>query len=227
MGIWDLIGEAVDWVKEKIEDAVDWVKDKLSSKTYDEDDVEDHIDVDAVLAEFRADIKDDVDKVEKKCMDTIYSLFLELMEKTKSKFPDLVDIIKTEQRKVEYDLNGSVMKYVKEHLSKNDPQFLNILKMNPGKAKKDALDTVTKQVLEKAENDFRLKLKRHTQDLLKEFTDRLNTRIAEQEQQMNWRIEELEKLQKEAEKGKINVDALKEDCAPAMEAAECIIQMLK
>ena len=51
MGFLDFFGNAVDWIKEKVEDAIDWVKDKLSSTTYDENSVEAHVDVDAVLCE--------------------------------------------------------------------------------------------------------------------------------------------------------------------------------
>lgn len=227
MGFLDFFGNAVDWIKEKVEDAIDWVKDKLSSTTYDENSVEAHVDVDAVLAEFRENIKSDVDNLEKKCMDTISPLFTDLMKKTKNKFPDLVEIIENEQRKAEYQLKGSVLKYVKEHLSKNDSQFLSVLKMNPGKAKRDALDAVTKRVLRSAENDFKRKLKRYVEYVLAEFTKRLDTRITNQEEQMNRSIEKMEQLRAEAEHGQINIEALKESCIPVMESAECIIQTLE
>ena len=148
---WD---SAKSWVKEKVDKAVDWVKEKLSRKKYDEDDVEDHVDVDAVLAEFRETIQDEVNDAEKRCMDSISVLFTDLIEKTQEKFPDLVEIIKNEQQKAENELKGTVMKYVKEHLSKNDAKFLRVLKMNPGKAKEDALDLATENVLNDAEKSF-------------------------------------------------------------------------
>lgn len=226
MGFFSFFRDAVDWVCEKVEDAVDWVKDKLSRKTYDENAIEDHVDVDAVLADFRKAIKDDVKAAENSCMASVSTLFSDLTKKTGAKFPDLVAIIENEQKKAEDELKGTVIKYVKEHLSKNDPQFLKVLKMKPGEAKKAALDRATERVLEEAESAFYVKLKKYAEHLLEEFSGRLNIRIADQEEQMNRRIKELEKLQAEAEEGQIDIDGLKENCAPVMEAAECIIQVL-
>ena len=221
---WD---SAKSWVKEKVDKAVDWVKEKLSRKKYDEDDVEDHVDVDAVLAEFRETIQDEVNDAEKRCMDSISVLFTDLIEKTQEKFPDLVEIIKNEQQKAENELKGTVMKYVKEHLSKNDAKFLRVLKMNPGKAKEDALDLATENVLNDAEKSFNAKLKKYAEHVLEEFSGRLNNRIVDQENQMNARIRELEKLQLEAESGQIDVNALKDKSAPMMEVSECIIQIFE
>lgn len=221
---WD---SAKSWVKEKVDKAVDWVKEKLSRKKYDEDDVEDHVDVDAVLAEFRETIQDEVNDAEKRCMDSISVLFTDLIEKTQEKFPDLVEIIKNEQQKAENELKGTVMKYVKEHLSKNDAKFLRVLKMNPGKAKEDALDLATENVLNDAEKSFNAKLKKYAEHVLEEFSGRLNNRIVDQENQMNARIHELEKLRLEAESGQIDVNALKDKSAPMMEVSECIIQIFE
>lgn len=223
----DKAEDAYYWAKRKVEDAVDWVRDKLSGKRYDESDVADHVDVDAVLAEFRKSINDDIVEAEKKCMSDISSLFSDLIERTQEKFPDLVEIIKAEQDKAERELKGTIMKYVKEHLSKNDPKFLKVLKMNPGSAKSDALKLAFEQALENAEKAFNSRLKKYTEYVLSEFTSRLNSRISDQEERMNQRINELELLQAEAENGQIDVDALKDSCSPVMESAQCIINMLE
>lgn len=227
MGLWSFFCDAVDWVKDKVESAIDWVTDKLSITTYDESNVEDHVDVDAVLAEFREEIEDDVNATETRCMKTISIVFSDLIDKTKDMFPDLVEIIENEQEKAENDLKGTVMNYVREHLSKNDTQFLEVLKMKPGKAKAEELEAATDRVLGESERFFNLKLKKCTEHLLGEFDGRLNNRIVDQEKQMNQRINELEKLQDEAEKGQLNVEKLKERCAPVMESAECMIHILK
>ena len=222
----DKVDDAVDWVIDKVDKAVDWVKDKLSGKKYNEDVVEDHVDVDAVLAEFRDVIQGDIDHVEKRSMESISTLFSDLKEKTKEKFPDLVEIIESEQEKAENELKGTIMKYVKEHLSKNDPKFLKVLKMNPGRAKERELDLATERVFDDAEKAFSSKLKKYAEHVLEEFTNRLNNRIADQETRMNARIKELEDLQLEAESGQIDVDALKDKSAPVMESSKCIIQIL-
>ena len=227
MGLRSFFRSVGNWVKEKVENAVDWVRDKLSRKRYDESDVADHVDVDAVLAEFRKSINDDIVEAEKKCMSDISSLFSDLIERTQEKFPDLVEIINVEQDKAERELKGTIMKYVKEHLSKNDSKFLKVLKMNPGSAKSDALKLAFEQALENAEKAFDSRLKKYTEYVLSEFTSRLNSRISDQEERMNQRINELELLQAEAENGQIDVDALKDSCSPVMESAQCIINMLE
>ena len=185
----DKVDDGIRWAKRKVEEAVDWVKDKLSRKKYDDKDVGDHVDVDAVLAEFRKSIKHDVDSVENKCMNSISQLFSDLILKTRDKFPDLVEIIENEQEQAEKELKGTIMKYVKEHLSKNDSRFLRVLKMNPGPAKDAALDEATARVFEDAEKEFNSKLKMYAEHVLVEFTSRLNSRIANQEAQMKQRIE--------------------------------------
>lgn len=220
------IKDKVEDVKYAVEDAWDRIKDTFSRKKYDEDDIEDQVDVDAALADFKEVIKGDITDVEKDCMDSVTSLFSDLIEKTKDKFPDLVEIIENEQEKAQKELKGTVMKYVNEHLSKNDSKFLEVLKMNPGKAKEKALDSSAEQILTNAEKVFDSKLKKYAENVFEEFSYRLNTRIANQEEEMNKRIEELEKLQEEAEEDKIDVEALKEKCAPIMESAECMIQVL-
>ena len=160
-------------------------------------------------------------------MKEISVLFSDLTEKTKERFPDLVGIIKHEQEKAEYELDGTIMKYVKEHLSKNDAKFLKVLKMQPGKAKENALDRSTDQVLDDAVRTFNSKLKKYAERVLEEFTKRLDTRISNQEEQMNQRIQELEQMQADAESGKIDIDALKDSYAPMMESAVCIINILE
>lgn len=220
------IKDKVEDVKYAVEDVWDRIKDTFSRKKYDEDDIEDQVDVDAALADFKEVIKGDITDVEKDCMDSVTSLFSDLIEKTKDKFPDLVEIIENEQEKAQKELKGTIMKYVNEHLSKNDSKFLEVLKMNPGKAKEKALDSSAEQILINAEKVFDSKLKKYAENVFEEFSYRLNTRIANQEEEMNKRIEELEKLQEEAEEDKIDVEALKEKCAPIMESAECMIQVL-
>lgn len=227
MGFFSFIGEVISYAKEKVVDSFNRFKDRLSRKKYNEESVEDHIDVDATLAEFRESIKGDVNEAEKKCMKKISVLFSDLTEKTKERFPDLVGIIKHEQEKAEYELDGTIMKYVKEHLSKNDAKFLKVLKMQPGKAKENALDRSTDQVLDDAVKNFNSKLKKYAERVLEEFTKRLDTRISNQEEQMNQRIQELEQMQADAESGKIDIDALRDSYAPMMESAVCIINILE
>ena len=227
MGLLDGFFNLVYEIKYKVEEAFDWVKEKFSKQDYDEYCVEDHVDVDAVLAEFRAKIDGDLCAAERQHMATIILLFSELEAMTEDKFPDLVEIIKKEQKNAEKALEGTIMKYVKEHLSKNDPRFLNVLKMSPGQAKTVALNSAFRKVLEEAEDKFNSKLKKHTEFVLSEFKRRLNIRLADQEKQLNSKIEETKKLQQEVEVGKIDMKALEDSCTPVLESAQCILHTLR
>lgn len=215
------------WIREKISDFVYWIEDRLSGRSYSSDNMEDHIDVDAVLAEFRNSIQKDVNEVESKCMKSILDMFSGLKGKTREKFPDLVEIIDSEQQCAERELSGTVIRYIKEHLSKNDMQFLSVLEMRPGNEKKEALRLAAERVMKEAEKDFNRKLKEYVEDILWEFTDRLETRITDQYKQLNEHIVEMKGLEEEARNGKINVDALRDKSTPVMEAAGCIISLLE
>lgn len=225
LGWW--IRDRFDDVKYWVLDKFDSVKDMLGGYSYSSSDIEQQIDVDKVLAEFRDSIQDKVSEAEAECMKSISILFQDLKEKTSTKFPDLIEIVDSEQKKAEKALSGSVMKYVKEHISKNDEKFLKILEMPPGEAKIDALSRKTDKVIEGAKRAFGKKLARYEKHVLNEFTNRLDVRMTNQEVQMRKRIEEMQKLEEEANKGEIDMVALRDSCAPIMESAECIIFILE
>lgn len=241
MGLISFFSGVVDWAKDKIEDIADKVEDVVdtvedavsgfidlfSKSSYDPGEVKNQIDVDAELRKVKDKIKKSVEEIEKSCMEYIAKLFSELRENTRSKFPDLVGIIEIEQKKAEQELDGTIMKYVEEHLSKNDDKFVEVLKMSPGEEKKRRIKETTNLVLSNAEKTFNSQLKAHTEYLLDEFSRRLQIRLDSQEKQLNQYIQELEKLQKQAEEDQIDIEALKEESAPFMEAAECMIHLFE
>lgn len=216
-------GFLIDWVADKIERAVDWINDKLGGSSYVNSSVEDQIDVDKVLSEFRDSIQGDVNQSEKKCMSSVEGMFSDLKKKTKERFPDLLEIIEKKQEQTQETLNGTIMQYVKEHLSKNDRRFVKVLEMNPGQAKKDALNNEANRIIGEAEAYFYKKLKKYTEDIQKEFTERLSIRLDDQEKQMKDYINKLEQMEVRAKEGNLNVDEVINECAPIMETAECII----
>lgn len=61
----------------------------------------------------------------------------------------------------------------------------------------------------------------------KDFTVRLKTRLVDQERQMKDYIIELEKLEKQARDGSIDVNEVVNKCTPVMESAESIITILE
>lgn len=227
MGLFGLISSGIRWVKEKVEDAVDWVKDKLGGRKYESNNMADHVDVDRVLADFRKSIEADVEATETKCMENISEIFDELKMKTNKRFPDLVEVISSEQNKAEKELSGTVMRYVKEHLSKNDLKFFRILEMSPGSAKKEALGTYADKVIDEAEKNFNAKLSKYAKKILNEFTSRLEGRISNQQMQLENQILDLKNLEEQAKKGEIDVESIKDSSAVVMEASGCILSLLE
>lgn len=227
MWLFDKISKVSSWVKDKLENAVDWVKGRLGGTTYKRGNMEDHVNVDRVLADFRKSIDSDVREVENKCMENISEIFMDLKDRTSERFPDLVEIISVEQKKAEKELSGTVMRYVKEHLSKNDAKFFKILEMAPGSAKEKALGAYAKGVINDAEKTFNLKLSKYAKNLLNEFNGRLKGRMCDQELQYENQIEELKHLREQAEKGKIDVEVIRDKSAIVMETAACILSILE
>lgn len=205
----------------------DWIKDRLGKRTYSSSSLDDQIDVDKELSKFRENINGDACKVENKCMQEIDTCFMNLKQKTKDRFPDLVQIVESKQADAKKELNGTIMQYIKEHLSKNDREFVKVLEMPPGQAKKSALDAKTNQILNDAESHFFKKLNQYMVAVQKDFTVRLKTRLVDQERQMKDYIIELEKLEKQARDGSIDVNEVVNKCTPVMESAESIIAILE
>lgn len=222
MGLLDFFRDVKDAIVDTVERVVDWIKD-LGGKSYDNSSVEDQIDVDKVLSKFRDSIQGDVNQSEKKCMSNVDGMFSDLKKKTKERFPDLIEIIEEKQKQAEETLGGTIMQYVKEHLSKNDRRFVKVLEMKPGQAKKAALNDEANRIIEEAERYFYKKLKKYMEDVQKDFTERLSTRLDDQEKQMKDYINKLERMEVRAKEGSLNVDEVINECAPIMESAECII----
>lgn len=226
----DKVDDVKDRIKDKVEEAVWTVEEKLdeiknffSGKKYDDTSLEDQIDVDKVLEEFRKKIEPEISQVEELCMEKIPVLFNDMREKVNSRFSDLVELLDEEQTKATKKLSGTIMKYVKEHLSINDEKFVKVLKMKQGHAKDEALDAVFERVLERAQTDFSKKLKKYVEYLQEEFTTRLEIRMSDEEEQMNKRINKLIELEEKAKRGSVDVEAVIDERAPIMETAQCII----
>ena len=203
------------------------IGDKLGKKSYSSSSLDDQIDVDKELSKFRENINGEARQVEKECMQEIDTCFLNLKQKTKERFPDLVQIVESKQANAKKELSGTIMQYVKEHLSKNDRDFVKVLEMPPGQAKKSALDVKTNQILNDAVSHFFGKLNKYMIAVQKDFTVRLTTRLVDQENQVKDYIIELEKLEKQARDGSIDVNEVVNKCTPVMESAESIIAILE
>ena len=227
MGLWDRLCDAGEWFQERVSDIINWFSNKFGESSYDDDILEDQIDVDKELRRVRDSMKENVDTIEEQCMGKVGELFTGLKRRSKERFPDLVELIESKQEEAEKKLKGTILRYVKKHLSKNDKDFLEILEMQPGYEKKMKLEWQQKQVLEEAQTHFYKCLVKQVKDVQQEFELRLKTRLEDQENQMKERIARLEILEQQMEKGTVDYISIKNRIIPIMEVAECISTLLE
>lgn len=225
--VWEWTKDKLREIKGDMELAIYDIKSKFRRKEYDSESLEDQIDIDREMETFRKKFNPNIEQIEKACMEKAAALFDDIKDKVRDKFPDLVELIEEEQRESEKKLSGTIMKYAKEHLSKNDEKFMSVLEMEPGHAKDEALDAVFNRVLSKAQKNFNKKLKKQVLNLQEEITTRLEIRMTDEEERMNKRIKELTELEEKAKSGNIDVDVVIDERAPIMEAAQCIIETLE
>lgn len=207
--------------------AINGLKNKLGNKDYLRNSLSDQINVDRELEEYRESIAEKVSEEEKRHIEEIGRMFSELKEKTEGSFPDLVEIIDRKQEAAGTELSGTVMQYVKEHISKNDERFLRVLEMQPGTEKCNALDSVLRKVLEEAEALFYGKMKKYVEEVQEIFSGRLESRMEDRDKQLQEYIRRLEHLEEQADKDNLDMDALMNECTSIMEAAGCILTLLE
>ncbi len=222
------VADRVDDVKDWVEDKVDDIKDFLFGKKYDSSKISDQVSVDAALADFREEYSPQIKEAEDKAMADMNEMFDTLKNAAKKYefLSDLSSFIDYQKQQAEWKLNGTIISYIQEHLSKNNPDFVKILEMSPSPKKKQAIDDAFENNIKQAYKEFLNQLTKYTEDVLNEFEERLNNRISEQEEQADQKISELEKTMADKESGMIDIDKIEDECAPAMEASECIIAAL-
>ena len=224
MGIFDFFRHVRYWVEDRIDD----IKDFLFGKKYDSNKVSDQVDVAAALAKVRKEYSEKINAAEDDGMRKLRKHFGELIKITNKQdyFSDLGSVIEYYQEHAEWELKGTIISYITEHLSQNDPEFKKVLEMDPSPEKKAAIDDAFENNRNKAFMEFDEKLTAYTEKVLNEFEERFNNKIKEQEEQANLEIRELEKIMADAERGMIDIDKIEDECAPAMEASQCIIAVL-
>ncbi|WP_294755104.1 hypothetical protein [uncultured Ruminococcus sp.] len=220
----DKLSDAKDWVLDRVDD----VKDFLFGRKYDSSKVSDQVSVDAALAKFREEHSPKVKEAEDAAMNTIKEMFAILL-KTVEKYEflsDLSSLITYQQQQAEWKLKGTIISYIQEHLSKNNPDFVKILKMDLTPQKKEAIDAAFENSIQQAYVEFGKQLTNYTGEVINEFEERLNNKIKEQERQADWEINELEKTMSDKKTNMVDIDKIEDECAPAMEASQSIITVL-
>ena len=195
MSLFSFFSYAFASVSSAVSSFVDNIKDFFGSRKYDRTNMNDHINVDKELEEFRNKINPEVDKTEKQCMQDLIKLYDNLSELVENKFHDMAEIIDDNKRKAEKELSGTIMKYVKEHVSKNDKDLLNILEMPIGTAKSSAVERHINKVICDAREKFVVLLIQRVEFIKEDVKERLENRIIEEEDNMNRKIHEYEELE--------------------------------
>ena len=134
--------------------------------------------------------------------------------------------IEYQREQAKWKLEGKIISYIKAHLSQTDPEFRKILEMKPSPDKRKKIDDAFVNIKNHACIEYYKKLSEYTEKVLSEFKERFDNRITEQEEQADQKVKELEKIMADAEAGMKDVDKVEDECAPAMEASQCIITVL-
>ncbi len=227
VGVAELAGEVVEIAGAAIDLAIGGLANTLGGKSYDKEDISDHINVDQELAQFRNDINDKVSDLENKRIEEIGTIFSNLKKSTQSSFPDLVEIINDKQTNVSIELKGTMMQYVREHISQNDDDFRTLLEMPKGYDKTSAINREIERITNEAQIYFYKRLVNYVKVIQQDFEYRLKSRINEQTNQLNERILFLEKLEKQAKDGNVDKVAVESRSIPIMESAECMRVLLE
>ncbi len=207
-------------------DATAWVVDKLSSTSYDSESIDSRKGVEQALANFRADINEQAKEAEETSIYTAMSKFDEFADTLKESFPELVTLVRTRQSEAEDMLTHTIINYVQEHISENDPDFQELLEMEPGKEKKKKLSKRMQSIIDDAQDYFGQQLKKQIQLLNDELNVRLNQKIDAQENILKDTEKKYKLLSEQQADETLDIQKIEEECVPIAEAASCIQEIL-
>lgn len=230
----NIVGKTVEIAASAVEifvdaafDAVSWAVDKLSGSTYDDNSIESRKDVEQALASFRAEISEKAKKAEETSIYSAMSCFDEFADTLEESFPELVALVRTRQSEAEDTLTNTIINYVQEHISENDPDFQEILKMEPGEHKRKEMSKCMKSIIDEAQNYFGQQLKTHIEMLNEELDIRLKQKIGAQEEILKDTEEKYRQLSEQQISENLDIQKIEEECIPMAEAAFCIQVILE
>lgn len=217
--------EAAASFVEATADAIGRVRDRLSMSSYDRHSVESRVNVEKALADFREMINERAQEVEKSSIEAAMKHFDSFADSLEDSFPELVTLVRTRQSEAEKYLSNTIIDYVHEHVSENDPEFRAVLEMQPGSEKGEALEARMNQTLEEAESVFGRRLKEQMRLLNEELNVRLEEKLKSVEDTLGNLAEKYESLEKMTTDKTLDIQSVEQDCAPVIEAATCIQHM--
>lgn len=119
--------------------------------------------------------------------------------------------LERENRKTEDMIHGFIVKRVIKRISLDDDECTNILKMDPGKEKKEALDAFYKKVLKEAISDLSEELKNSMEKQTDNVEDKIQQRIDSIVEICETKSDEFEQIQKvkESDEAKLESEQLR------------------
>lgn len=119
--------------------------------------------------------------------------------------------IERENRKTEDMIHGFIVKRVSKRISLDDEECTNILKMDPGKEKENALDAFYKKVLKEAISELSKELRNSMEKQTDNIEDKIQQRIDSIVEICETKSDEFERIQqvKESDEAKMECEQLR------------------
>lgn len=229
----NLVEEKAREVKATIENVVSEVKyemerfvDKVFGRSYSGTSVEESVDVDKDLSEFKKEIQKKAGVVEKERIKAVMEGLNILIEAMKEHYPAEAKAVETSKKKLNQSLVGTIVNHVEEKASLGNAEFETILKMQLGEEKRETLRQAMNQMLADGEDKFNKKLETGVKKLNKELESRLRSAIGKKETDFKKESDQYERLMKQVESNTLDMNALELSQLVTQEACDCLREIL-
>ena len=221
----------LDWVADKVYRAKDWIEDRvddvkeflgLSSRGSYTGSIPEAVDVDKVLNNFKELLSKLATEWEKQSIRDVTDKFEQFVQENAAKFPELAGEINRRKDEISKKMKGTAMEHINKRLSANDPDFRNVLKMQPGKEKESRLKIYQEKFIQEAEEKFWNKLQLEMNRLYDDVSKNIRKYLEEKTSKLERQERQYAQLQRQVETGQLNLQELEEACIPAADAERCL-----
>ena len=190
------------------------------TESYDRDkaDIEMTLRAQQALTDFRTDTQSRSEQLEndivKESREYLDEFLAELRRYNKIQYGRKrlnLNSLERENRKTEDMIHGFIVKRVSKRISLDDDECTNILKMDPGDEKKEALDAFYKKVLKEAISDLSKELRNSMEKQTDNVEDKIQQRIDSIVEICETKSDEFERIQKvkESDEAKMESEQLR------------------
>lgn len=180
------------------------ISDKVGSRnSYNSNSASETVDLTALLNEFKTDVEDQSDELERQSVETASAQISEFISQIKQLngtkidgIPLEIDVIGLERRKEDQEkrINGYIKNHVQQRMSLADDECVEILKMDKGDAKAKAMDTFSKKVLQEGADELSAELKETINSMFEDVENTITERLNTIEETLNTRMENYNKM---------------------------------